>query len=235
MKKYENLFKQALSSLLLLAFSATATQTSLYTPAELTSAAKHWLTGQITEADAATTQIELNPLDNRIGNKSCTVPLEFSLSQPMTQRQNTVQIRCSAQQDGWLLYVPVRIDEIVQAVVLQQNIASGSLITADMLTTAQRERRFIRGNLVENAASVIGARTKRALSMGQILTLQDLCLVCKGDVVTMSVSDNGLSVAATGVAQSDGSLGDTISVMNQQSKRAIRAEVIAVNHVRVKF
>lgn len=232
MKKYENLFKQTLSSLLLITFGSVATQESVYTPAELTVAAEQWLTMQI--ADKASTQINVNPLDNRIGSKSCSQTLEFSLSQPMTQRQNTIQIRCNAQ-SGWQLYVPVRIDEIVRAVILQQNIASGSLITADMLTTAERERRFIRGSLVENAASVIGARTKRALSMGQILTLQDLCLVCKGDVVTISVSDNGLSVAATGVAQSDGSLGDTISVMNQQSKRAISAEVIAVNHVRVKF
>lgn len=234
MKKYENLFKQALSSLLLLAFSAAAMQESVYTPGELTIAAEQWLAQQIAAEDAASTQTNVNPLDNRIGSKSCVQPLEFSLSQPLTQRQNTIQIRCAAQ-SGWQLYVPVRIDEIVQAIILQQNIASGSLITADMLTTAERERRFIRGSLVENAASVIGARTKRALSMGQILTLQDLCLVCKGDVVTISVSDNGLSVAATGVAQSDGSLGDTISVMNQQSKRAINAEVIAVNHVRVKF
>ena len=167
MKKYENLFKQALSSLLLLAFGTAAMQESVYTPGELTALADQWLTQQLAAEETSSTQINVNPLDNRIGSKSCAQPLEFSLSQPLTQRQNTIQIRCAAQ-SGWQLYVPVRIDEIVEAIILQQNIASGSLITADMLTTAQRERRFIRGSLVENAASVIGARTKRALSMGQI-------------------------------------------------------------------
>lgn len=234
MKKYENLFKQTLTAFCLTLCCAAVAQQSDYTPAELTAAAEQWLTQQLPQPDVNSTKIAVSPLDSRIGSKSCTEPLQFTLSQAITQRQNTIQVRCNAA-DGWQLYVPVRIDEIVQAVILQQNIAAGSLITADMLATAQRERRFIRGNLVTDATSVLGARTKRALSMGQILTLQDLCLVCKGDVVTISVSDNGLSVAATGVAQSDGSLGDTISVMNQQSRRAINAEVIAVNHVRVKF
>ena len=156
------------------------------------------------------------------------------MSQPVTQRQNTVQIRCSAN-DSWQLYLPVRIDEVVQTIILQQNIATGSLITADMLVSEQRQRRFIRGNLVSEPSAVIGARAKRAMSIGQILTLQDLCLVCKGDVVTITANDNGLNVAATGIAQADGTLGDTISVKNQQSGRNVSAQVIAVNQVKVKF
>ncbi|MDP5134833.1 flagellar basal body P-ring formation chaperone FlgA [Rheinheimera baltica] len=232
MKKYENLFKQALTAFCIFFCVAVTAQQTHFSPAELTTAADIWLKQQLpTDTDL---QIDISALDNRIGDKTCTQPLEFSLSQAITQRQNTIQIRCNTEA-SWQLYVPVRIDEIVQAVVLQQNVANGSLITADMLTIAQRERRFIRGSIVTDTSQVIGARSKRTLSMGQILTLQDLCLVCKGDVVTISVSDSGLNVTATGLAQSDGSLGDTISILNQQSKRTISAEVIAVNLVRVKF
>jgi flagellar basal body P-ring formation protein FlgA len=232
MKKYQNIVKQTLTALCILLNADLAAQPASYSAADLTRAAEHWLLQQLPDNDHL--QVDVSALDSRIGDKNCAQPLEFSLSQPLTQRQNTVQIRCN-DADSWQLYVPVRIDEIVQAVVLQQNIAAGSLITADMLITAQRERRFLRGNLVSDATTILGARSKRALSMGQILTLQDLCLVCKGDVVTISVSDNGLSVAASGIAQADGSLGDTISVLNQQSRRAISAQVIAVNLVKVKF
>jgi flagellar basal body P-ring formation protein FlgA len=232
MKKYENLFKQTLTALCLLLNVGLTVQAASYSAADLTQAAGQWLQQQLPDNDNL--QTDVSALDSRIGDKHCSQPLEFSLSQPLTQRQNTVQIRCNTS-DSWQLYVPVRIDEIVQAVIMQQNIAAGSLITADMLITEQRERRFVRGTLVSDASTVLGARSKRSLSMGQILTLQDLCLVCKGDIVTISVSDNGLSVAATGIAQADGSLGDTISVLNQQSKRAISAQVIAVNLVQVKF
>jgi flagellar basal body P-ring formation protein FlgA len=234
MKKYENIFKQALTAFSLLLSWHISAEPLVYSPADLTSAAEQWLQQQLPQTHVDTIKVDVSTLDSRIGDKNCDLPLVFSLSQAITQRQNTVQIRCEAEQ-SWQLYVPVRIDEIVQAVILQQNIAAGSLITADMLTTDQRERRVLRGNLVSDVTTVIGARSKRSLSMGQILTLQDLCLVCKGDVVTISVSDNGLSVVASGVAQSDGSLGDTISVLNQQSRRAISAQVIAVNLVRVKF
>lgn len=234
MKKYENIFKQALIITSFFVFNVIAAEPVNYSPAELTAAATNWLTEQLPADDIQNIKIEVNELDNRIGNKSCELPLTFNLAQAITQRQNTIQIRCNAT-DSWQLYLPVKIDEIVDAVILQQNITMGSLITADMLTTDKRERRFIRGSLVTNAEDVIGAKTKKALSIGQILTLQDLCLVCKGDVVTISISDNGISVAATGVAQSDGSLGDTIRIINQQSKRAINAEVIAVNVVKVKF
>lgn len=234
MKKYEKIILQLLSmvSLVLCQYvNATAVK---YTPAELTTAAEQWVSQQLPSSSDSSIQISVSALDNRIGDKQCDIALEFSLSQPITQRQNTIVIRCAAE-SSWQLYVPVRVDEVVTAVVMTQNLTTGSLLSAEMLTTDNRERRFIRGSVIRDPALIIGARSKRALSMGQVVTLQDLCLVCKGDVVTITVSDSGLSVTATGIAQSDGSLGDTISVLNKQSGRAINAEVIAVNSVRVKF
>ena len=236
MKKYENLFKQLLTCVTLLAASPLAAQddTSSYSAAQLTEQASAWLRQELAITPDSSTQLQVSPLDDRIGFKECDEPLQFSLSQPLTQRQNTVQIRCGLAQ-SWQLYVPVRIEEIVKTVVLTQNISTGSLITADMLNIASRERRFLRGSLVSDTRQIIGAKTRRSMSVGQIITLQDLCLVCKGDVVTISVSNSGLNVAATGIAQSDGSLGDVISVLNRQSKRAVTAEVIAVNQVSIKF
>lgn len=234
MKKYEKIVLQLLSIVSLVVCQHTAATVAKYTPAELTTAAEQWVAQQLPATADSNIQVSVTALDNRIGEKQCDAALEFSLSQPITQRQNTIVIRC-ATESGWQLYVPVRVDEIVIAVVMTQNLTTGSLLSADMLKNDSRERRFIRGSFISNPALVIGARTKRSLSMGQVVTLQDLCLVCKGDVVTISVADSGLSVTATGIAQSDGSLGDTISVLNKQSGRAINAEVIAVNSVRVKF
>lgn len=237
MKKYENLFKQTLTCALLFIASnvAASADTASYSAGELTKQAEIWLKQELAGVENSDIQLHISPLDERIGNKECTQPLQFLLSQPITQRQNTVQIRCATTTSSWQLYVPVRIDEVVQAVVLTQNLGSGSVLTAAMLDTASRERRFTRGSLVSDARQIIGAKTRRALSMGQILTLQDLCLVCKGDVVTISISNNGLNVAATGVAQSDGSLGDTINVLNRQSNRTIAADVVAVNQVSIHF
>ncbi|GAB2915863.1 flagellar basal body P-ring formation chaperone FlgA [Rheinheimera gaetbuli] len=234
MKKYENLLNHGLIWLCFCCSLRVYSAEQSYSPEQLTTLAQQWLNTQLVVDSTTRYQTDINSLDRRIGDKHCEQALDFRLSQPLTQRQNTIVIRCSDTPD-WQLYVPVRIDEIVETLVLRQNIATASLITADMLETTTRARRFIRGNLVTEATSVIGAKTKRSLSMGQILTFQDLCLVCKGDVVTIAIRNNGLDVSASGIAMADGSLGDMIHVQNRQSKRTITAEVVAVNRVSITF
>ena len=233
MKKYENLVKQTLiATSLWLSLPCDSSELS-YSPQQLTELAEQWLQQQLAD-DNSQRQLDINALDSRIGNKTCLQAPEFRLSQPAGQRQNTVVIRCN-DTPGWQLYLPVRIDEIVQTLVLRQNISADSVLTASMLESTSRQRRFIRGNLVLDTNSVIGAKTKRALSMGQILTFQDLCLVCKGDVVTIAIDHKGLAVSVSGIATEDGSLGDVIPVQNRQSKRTIRAEVVGVNRDEIGF
>ncbi|CAM3895935.1 flagellar basal body P-ring formation chaperone FlgA [Rheinheimera salexigens] len=236
MKKYQNLLPRVsqLYLIMLMMLLPSYVIAIEYTPAELTQAADTWLQQELAQLSNGELMPKLTALDDRIGAKSCAEPVEFSLSQPISQRQNTILIQCSVDEQ-WKLYLSVRIDEIVQAVILKQNIATGAHITADMLALETRERRFVRGSLVSEPRQIIGAKAKRSLSMGQMLTLQDVCLVCKGDVVTISISNNGLNVAATGIAQQDGSLGDTIELINRQSKRTVRAEVMGVSSVSIKF
>ncbi|MEH8015946.1 flagellar basal body P-ring formation protein FlgA [Rheinheimera muenzenbergensis] len=234
MKKYENLIRHSLIWLCLCSSLPLYSQPESYSPEQLTTLAQQWLDAQLASDTTTVYQTDISSLDPRIGSKHCEQALDFSLSQLLTQRQNTIVIRCS-DTTAWQLYAPVRIDEIVATLVLRQNISTGSMITADMLETTSRARRFVRGNLVADANAVIGAKTKRSLSMGQILTFQDLCLVCKGDVVTIAIRDNGLDVSASGIAMSDGSLGDVIPIQNRQSKRTVKAEVVAVNRVSITF
>lgn len=234
MKKYENLFITALIYLTVITAAQATGNDISYTPEQLTEQARIWLQQQIPGNSQAKFQTDITPLDPRIGSKNCSQPLSMALSQAITLRQNTIVLRCE-DTPGWQLYVPVRIDEIVDAVVLRQNIATGSFITADTVENTTRERRFVRGNLVTDIQAVLGARTKRSLSLGQILTFQDLCLVCKGDVVTIAIQEKGLDVSATGVALTDGTLGDVVKIRNRQSQRELRAEVVGVNRVSVSF
>jgi flagellar basal body P-ring formation protein FlgA len=236
MKKYQYLLRHLsqLYLIILMMLLPSHVMANQYTPAELTLEANTWLNDLLSQLSNAELLPKLTALDERIGVKRCAEPLDFSLTQPISQRQNTVLIQCLADEQ-WKLYLSVRIDEIVQAVILKQNIATGSHISADMLALETRERRFVRGSLVSDPRQIIGAKAKRALSMGQLLTLQDVCLVCKGDLVTISISNNGLNVAASGIAQQDGSLGDTIELINRQSKRTVRAEVMGVNSVSIQF
>ncbi|WP_214000102.1 flagellar basal body P-ring formation chaperone FlgA [Arsukibacterium sp.] len=213
---------------------ANVSDVAQYSPQQLTEMTQKWLQQELNISSNSATQIEVVPLDNRIGNKQCADAPEFSRPQHKNSRQFTVSIRCN-QPGPWQLYIPVKVTEMVETVTVRQNIATGTVITADMLQTEDKERRFVRGNLVSDPRQIVGARSKRAMNNGQLITMQDLCLVCRGDVVTILIDNSGLSVSASGIAEQDGTLGDTISVQNQQSGRTIQTEVVAVNQVRVKF
>lgn len=236
MKKYENfIYALAIGSLLTTSSQATAqTNEQQYTAAELTTLATDWLSAELALTEGSSQDIQVTPLDTRIGTKICSEPLSFTLPAQYNPRQTTLQISC-ATPASWQLFVPVRITEWLDLVVIKQNIAPGTPLTADMLEIQRRERRLVRGQIITDPAKVIGSRNKRSLSSGQVLNLQELCLVCRGDIVTIEINNNGLAVSATGVAQQDGTLGDTIAVKNQQSGRTIQTEVVAVNQVQVKF
>ncbi len=221
-------------SILLISISAAAGDITEYSPQELTQLTENWLKQELAVSEDSETQVQVSPIDSRIGSRTCQQPLQLSMPQANSQRQNTVLLNCPDEQ-SWQLYVQVRITEIIIAVILRQNATSGTMLTADMLQTEARERRLIRGAVVLNPEQIIGAKVRRSMTVGQVITFQDLCLVCRGDVVTISADENGLSVSATGIARQDGTLGETISIVNRQSDRAIKAEVIAVNTVKVKF
>lgn len=236
MKKYENFIRQALftaSLLWLCLLKVQASDSQSYTPEHLTELARVWVTEQLTTTDADT-EVQLTALDNRIGNKSCAHAPEFSLPANYNPRQTTVQVSCGAPL-SWQLFIPARLTEWLELVVSRQNMTPGTTLTADMLEIQRRERRLVRGTVVQAPDLILGSRTKRSLSVGQIISLQDLCLVCRGDIVTIQISQGGLAVSTTGVAQQDGSLGDTVQVKNQQSGRNISSEVVGVNQVRIKF
>ena len=201
---------------------------------QLSELALQWLNDTQQQEGQPGREWQVQGLDPRIGVKHCTQPLEFSLPGALRNRQATVQIRCEAPQP-WQLFIPARFTDLIQAVVARQNLPPGTRITLDMLQIEQRERRLQRGTPVDDPSIIVGARNRRAISLGQIISLQDLCLVCRGDVVTIHVDHASLSVSATGIAEQDGSLGDLIRIRNRQSNQLIEARVTGVNAVKVQF
>jgi flagella basal body P-ring formation protein FlgA len=233
MKMYDKflqktLFNAVTAGLFFLAFSL---QAASFSPQQLTAATAEWLKQQ--QQIPAGTESQIASLDSRLGNKDCERTPDFSFVGPVNH-QATVQIRCQRPQ-SWQLYLSVRFVQQTEAVFSVQNIALGSFITADMLKLGQADLRLARGSLIKNPELVLGARVKRSLSAGQVVTLQDLCLVCKGDIVTISGLNQGLEVRTLGIAQMDGILGDQIRVTNKQSNRSVTAEVVAVKQVAIKF
>jgi len=229
MKMYDKFFRCDLIALLFFGLSSLsyAAETKHYSTDELSQLTKQWLTQQL----PADSKITLAPLDKRLGQKRCDEQLQWKWLG--TAKSGTVQLSCPTPR--WQLYINARVSQIATAVSARQNIAAGSVLSADMLEARETEIKLVRGQLVSDPALVHGSRVKRSLAMGQIVTLQDLCLVCKGDLVTIVSSHGALEVQTQGIAQQDAILGQQVEVLNRQSQKLVFAEVVAVKKVAIKL
>jgi len=83
---------------------------------------------------------------------------------------------------------------------------------------------------------VVGQSARRPLRAGEVLRDNDLrapLLVNRNGLVTIVLRAGGMSLSAQGRALDDGARGDTVRVLNVQSKRTIEAQVIGPDAVAV--
>jgi flagella basal body P-ring formation protein FlgA len=81
-------------------------------------------------------------------------------------------------------------------------------------------------------------RSVKLIKRGEVLRhdfIQLVPLVVKGYSVEVIVKGSGLEIRMTGIAQSDGWLGDEIKVVNPSSKKAFRARVVGEDLVEVSL
>lgn len=119
---------------------------------------------------------------------------------------------------------------VVNAPALNRDIAAGETIAASDMTTLELSADRLNSGLLTAAAEIAGQTARRPLRAGTPLFAYDVkkaVLVKKGDLITLVFSLPGIELTAQGQAQSDGAKGDTISVLNNRSRRTVEARVTA--------
>jgi flagellar basal body P-ring formation protein FlgA len=174
----------------------------------------------------AHTQIEMSALDSRIFVPTCGQPLQAQSSDnSLSQANVTVKVFCP--DSNWFLYVMVRVSQLQDVVVASAAVSPGTLLDANLLHVTKLEKNQLRSTTFSSLEEVMGARSKRRLRAGQPIEPNQLCYVCKGDTILINASMGGRLIKASGIAQQDGNLGDTIMVRNQSSNKIIDARVIS--------
>jgi flagella basal body P-ring formation protein FlgA len=118
--------------------------------------------------------------------------------------------------------------EIVEVAVLNRSLRRGETIEAGDISVERRPRGSVPADAQKDATQFIGREARRALGAGSLVRQGDLIrpeLVARGDLVTIVYQGPGLMLTLRGRATESGALGDTISVVNQQSKRVLQASV----------
>jgi flagella basal body P-ring formation protein FlgA len=124
--------------------------------------------------------------------------------------------------------------ETVDAVTVERPVDRGEVLEASDLTILRRPKAQA-GGLAE-MSSAIGLAARRQLHPGQPISSADLMkpdIVQRNEPVTLFFEAPGLTLTLRGEAQDAGALGDTIGVLNPQTKHVVQGVISGPGRVNV--
>lgn len=124
--------------------------------------------------------------------------------------------------------------ETVEAVAVNRPVERGEVLQASDLTTLRRPKAQASEFPVPSA--VVGLAARHALRPGQPLSVTDLMkpeLVTRSETVTLVYQAPGVTLMLRGQAQDSGALGDSVSVLNVETKRIVQGVVSGPGRVTV--
>lgn len=124
--------------------------------------------------------------------------------------------------------------ETVDVIAVDHPVERGEVLQASDLTTLRRPKAQA-GGITEPAAA-IGFAARRPLRPGQPLAAADLMkpeIVSRNETVTLIYQAPGITLTLRGQAQDAGALGDTIGVLNAQTKRVVQGVISGPGRVTI--
>jgi len=126
-------------------------------------------------------------------------------------------------------YVPVQLRWWADALVVRDDVAAHTLITASMLKSVRVNVADHAGHWWTDARQLEGTRTTRPLRAGQVLYTSYVKrppLLQRGDRIVLVARARGVKVTAIGEVLKSAGRGDKVRVRNLSSKRMLQATVI---------
>lgn len=135
---------------------------------------------------------------------------------------------------------PVRMTgtliETAEVVTLARPISRGETIRESDIILERLPRAQVQTDALTRAELVINQAARRALRSGQTLRAADLMkpqIIARDDAVTIVFRSGAITLTLRGKAMGNGAEGETITVLNPQSKRLVQATVTAPGVVMV--
>jgi len=185
---------------------------------------------QVTHDDI---QVTTGQLDPRLRLVACSGQL-IAFTPPGSRPigNTTVGVRCDGPKP-WSIYIPVKISLYEEAVVATQPLKRGQIIKQSDIKLTKVDISTVRGFVFNNVALIVGSKAKTTIHSGSVIGSSSVCVVCKGDSVSITAKSTSIAVAMSGIALSDGAVGENVRVQNNSSKRIVDAVVINQDTVKV--
>jgi flagellar basal body P-ring formation protein FlgA len=127
--------------------------------------------------------------------------------------------------------------EMLDAAVLTRNVERGDVLKASDVVSERRPKAEA-GSDAATRTHAVGMQMRKAVRAGQAVRAADLGkpdLVQKDDNVTLIYEASGIYLTARGKAVDTGTEGDTVTVLNLQSKRTISGVVVGRDQVAISI
>lgn len=150
----------------------------------------------------------------------------------------TATLSVTTPQENREVYTTGRFYKMVQVPVLLERLGRNDVIKARNLDFIEMRSDRVSRNILIDPDDLIGMSPRRGISAGEPITANDIVpavVVHKGAIVTLRMVSGKLELQALGRAQEDGAMGETIRIMNIDSKRSIYGKVIGPDMVTVSI
>jgi len=204
------------------------------TPASIRAAIQYAAAPRLAAVKDGQVEIEVGAVDSRLQLPSCP-SLDVTLP-PTNAATMTAKVACDA--PNWTLYVPIRLHAWVEALVASVNLAPNTKLAADQMSRGRVDMFSSNGGLLTEPAQAEGKILRVGLLAGSpILSpfLELPIVVHRGQRVRLTLTDSTMIINAIALALEDGRVGESISVENPDSQKAMRATVVKDGTVEIKF
>ncbi|RJX80588.1 flagellar basal body P-ring formation chaperone FlgA [Pseudomonas sp. LS-2] len=181
-------------------------------------------------------EIEVKQLDPRLRMPHCDKDLTASLESPAQPiGRVTVKIRCESS-SPWTVFVPAQVHLFRNVVTVVRPMKRDAIVSEGDIAMRERDVGLLGQGFLDSLDQAVGQKVVRPTVIDQILTpvhLQQPEMVRKGDQVVINARSGSMSVRMPGEALSDGGFNEQIRVKNLNSKRVIKANIVAPGQVEV--
>lgn len=171
------------------------------------------------------------------GDANDTFALEDFSYDTGTRRFDAIVAAPAASTMAQRVRVSGRIHKMVSVPVPKRPFSKGEILRADDIETISLKAEHMPADIVADRDSLVGRSAVRGLRAGHPVYARDIerpVLVPKDSLVTLVLQASHMRLTARGKAVDQGSHGDVIRIVNEQSKQVVEGTVIAAGQVAIK-
>jgi flagella basal body P-ring formation protein FlgA len=224
-------FLSIISFIALLPFASLATT---WDSAYIESFAKTYLENKISPPAGGKISFNVANIDPRVIIKPCKIPLSANIPENSNRRNVNVKISCD-DSTSWQMFLPVKIERTFAVVVASNTIQKGDILTSQNIALEYIATNKIRGEKLTDINAVLGSKAEKRIGKDHTITKKNVCLVCKGDAITIIAKTDNFMIKTKGIALSSGNINQQIRVKNSRSGRVIKPKISAVNQVTINL